>query len=231
MKTFAHLREENGFTLMELMVASVVTMIVLGSAVALTSQIQTGYRRQLEDSAGEQEARYAMEWIARYLRGAGNNPFGVTESDCPGVDTTFEGIIVDPNGDGVHDDITLQSDSNPPDKKVGGEAPACDQINEHVTISFCSQGNFEDDLCGAPNTITFLDNAVGDDATTRTDNVIDGLEFRYLNSDHEVMVAPIVQVNIFYVQTRITIRSRTIDAASGTPNTRELTREVRVRNR
>ena len=59
--------------------AMVCTIIVLGGAVALTSQIQNGYRRQLEDSAGEQEARYALEWIGRYLRSVGNNPFNVDE--------------------------------------------------------------------------------------------------------------------------------------------------------
>jgi type II secretory pathway pseudopilin PulG len=231
MKTISRLRDENGFTLVELLVASVCTIIVLGSAVALTSQIQVGYRRQLEDSAAEQEARYAMEWIGRYLRGAGNNPHKVTESDCPAEDTQFDGIIIDPNGDGVDDDITLQSDSNPADKKVGGEAPACDQTNEHVTISYCSQAQFDANQCNGANTIEFLDNAVGDDASTRTDNVIGGLQFLYLDSNHQPMVAPITQANIFYVQVQITIRTRTLEAASGLPNTRVLTREVRVRGR
>jgi type II secretory pathway pseudopilin PulG len=221
MKTTSHRRNENGFTLVELLVASVCTMIVLGSAVALTSQIGAGYRRQLENSAGEQEARYAMEWINRYLRGAGNNPLGVLSSDCPAVDTDFVGIIDDPNDDGVNDDITLQSDSNPPDKRVGGEPPDCDQTNEHVTISFDA----------ANNTIVFLDNAVGEDATTRTDNVIGGLEFRYLGSDHEEMTAPINAANIFYVQTRITIRTRTVQGESGNPDTRVLVSETRVRGR
>lgn len=212
------IREERGFTLMELMVASVVTMLVVGGAVALTSQIQNGYRRQLEDSAGEQEARYALEWIGRYLRGAGNNPFSVTKSDCPGANTDFFGVIIDPNGDGVNNDITLQMDSNPPDGKVGGETPACDQANEHVTISF------DEDT----NTIEFLDEAVGAAATTRTDNVIDDLQFVYLDSAR----APTnVQANVFYVQVQITIRTRTINAAAGTPDTRTLQSEIRVRDR
>lgn len=212
------LREERGFTLMELLVASVVTMLVVGGAVALTSQIQVGYRRQLEDSAGEQEARYALEWIGRYLRGAGNNPFSVTKSDCPGANTDFFGVIIDPNGDGVNDDITLQMDSNPPDGKVGGESPACDQANEHVTISF------DEDT----NTIEFLDEAVGASATTRTDNVIDNLEFVYLDS---ARVPTNVQANVFYVQVQITIRTRTVNASAGTPDTRTLQSEIRVRDR
>lgn len=212
------LREERGFTLMELLVASVVSLLVVGGAVVLTSQIQTGYRRQIEDSAGEQEARYALEWIGRYLRGAGNNPFSVTKSDCPGANTDFFGVIIDPNGDGVNDDITLQMDSNPPDGKVGGVSPACDQANEHVTISF------DEDT----NTIEFLDEAVGAAATTRTDNVIDGLEFIYLDSDR---VVTNVQANVFYVQVQITIRTRTINAATGEPETRMLQSEIRVRDR
>jgi Tfp pilus assembly protein PilW len=218
MTTLSHARQENGFTLIELMVASVCTMIVLGSAVALTSQIQEGYRRQLEDSAGEQEARYALEWIARYLRGAGNNPFKVTESDCPADDTTFYGLIMDPNADDVNDDIIIQSDSNPPDGKIGGDKPDCDQPNEHVKISFDAD----------THTIEFLDNAVGANATTRTDAVIDNLEFVYLDSARAVTT---VQADVFYVQVRITIRTRTAKAVSGTPDTRMLTREVRVRGR
>jgi prepilin-type N-terminal cleavage/methylation domain-containing protein len=213
-----HLRSERGFTLIELMVAMVCTTIVLGGAVALTSQVQTGYRRQLEDSAGEQEARYAMEWIGRYLRGAGNNPFNVTSSNCPGANTTFYGVIMDPNGDDVNDDITLQSDSNPPDGLIGGSTGNCNQANEHVTISFDATNH----------TIVFLDEAVGASATTRTDNVIGGLQFVYLDSSRAVTT---VQADVFYVQTQITIRTRTMNGPTGQPSTRTLTSEIRVRNR
>lgn len=222
------LRQERGFTLMELLIGSVVSLLVVGGAVAITGQIQTGYRRQLEDSAGEQEARYALEWIGRYLRGAGNNPFSVTKSDCPGANTDFFGVIIDPNGDGENKDITLQMDSNPPDGLIGGASPACDQANEHVTISFCSQAAFDDELCESPNTIEFLDEAVGADATTRTDNVISDLEFVYLDS---ARVVTNVQANVYYVQVHITIRTRTVDASTGGPSTRELQSEIRVRER
>jgi Tfp pilus assembly protein PilW len=216
--TISDLRRENGFTLMELLVASVCTMIVLGSAVSLTSQIQTGYRRQLEDSAGEQEARYALEWIGRYLRGAGNNPFNVTVSQCPGANTNFYGIIMDPNADGVNNDITIQSDANPPDGLIGGASGSCNQANEHVTISFDNTNK----------TIIFLDEAVGANATTRTDNVINNLTFTYLDSARAVTT---VQANVFYVQTAIQIRTRTMNGPSGAPSTRTLSSEIRVRGR
>jgi PIN domain nuclease of toxin-antitoxin system len=40
-----------------------------------------------------------------------------------------------------------------------------------------------------------------------------------------------VSANVVYIQTRITIRTRTIDAVTGDPVTRVLASEVRVRGR
>lgn len=211
------LKDQRGFTLVELLVASVCTIIVLGGAVSLTSQIQSGYRRQLEDSVGEQEARYALEWIGRYLRSVGNNPFNAAASNCPAAGTLFVGLI--PNT--TTGALTLQSDSNPPDGLIGGASGACNQTNEHVTIS----------LNTAENEIQFLDQAVGTTATTRTDSVIQGLQFVYKNSTGGAWDPATSASNIFYVQTNITIRTRTINAVSGTPATRTLSSEIRVRGR
>lgn len=215
--TFTHLKDQRGFTLMELLVASVCTIIVLGGAVALTSQIQTGYRRQIEDSVGEQEARYALEWIGRYLRSVGNNPFNATTSSCPAVGTTFVGLI--PNT--TTGSLTLQSDSNPPDGLIGGSLGLCNQTNEHVTIS----------LNTTLDEIQFLDQAVGTTATTRTDAVIENLQFAYLDANRVAWNPLTSPSNIFFVQTIITIRTRTVNATSGTPNTRTLSSEIRVRGR
>lgn len=211
------LKDQRGFTLMELLVASICTIIVLGGAVALTAQIQSGYRRQMEDSVGEQEARYALEWIGRYLRSVGNNPFNATTSSCPAAGTAFVGLI--PNT--TTGALTLQSDSNPPDGLIGGASGACTQTNEHVTISHSP----------TLDEIQFLDQAVGTTATTRTDAVIDGLQFVYLDSDRAVWNSATSAANIFYVQTIITIRTRTVNALSGAPNTRTLSSEIRVRGR
>jgi prepilin-type N-terminal cleavage/methylation domain-containing protein len=211
------LKTQRGFTLVELLVAMVCTTIVLGGAVALTAQIQSGYRKQLEDSVGEQEARYALEWIGRYLRSVGNNPFNATTSACPSAGTAFVGLI--PNT--TTGALTLQSDTNPPDGLIGGASGACNQTNEHVTIS----------LNSTLHEIQFLDQAVGTTATTRTDAVIDNLQFVYLDSNRATWNSATSASNIFYVQTVITIRSRTVNAVSGAPNTRTLTSEIRVRGR
>src|SRR5215213_2361290 len=160
--TVAHLRRENGFTLMELLVAATLTVVVLGGSVALTSQIQNGYRKQIEDSAGEQEARYALEWIGRSLRTVGNNPHNIPQdnaalyvSACPPAGV-FTPLVISATS------ITLQSDNNPPDGRIGGPAGTCTQSGENVTISYDA----------AQSAITFNDLAVGTGATVRTDAVI-----------------------------------------------------------
>ena len=225
------LRDERGFTLMELMVASVVTVIVLGGAVALTSQVQNGYRRQLEDSAAEQEGRYALDWIGRYIRGAANDPWSKAvnpgTTDCPAPGTAIAGIQFDPVDDvatpNPDDSIRLMTDANPPDALFGGAAGACTQSGEDVTIS----------LDAATDTIQFLDNNTGDAVSTRTDTVIEDLQFLYRDSSHNLLdsAVPANQALVFYVETRITIRTRTIDASTGEAATRQLSSEVRVRSR
>jgi len=212
-------KDQRGFTLAELLVAMMCTIIVLGGAVALTAQIQNGYRRQLEDSVGEQEARYALEWIGRYLRSVGNNPFNAIPQ-CPTAATTFEALT--PNV--TTGALTLRSDSNPPDGLIGGALGACVEQNENVTIS----------LNPTLHEIQFIDQGAGGTTnTTRTDAVIDGLDFSYLDIDHNPMTAADAAAtpgNIYYVQTVITLRTRTGNTSTGT-TTRTVSSEIRVRAR
>lgn len=217
-------RNDRGFTLVELLVATVTMTVILGAAVALTSQVQNGYRRQLEDSAAEQEARYALEWIGRYVRGAANNPTGATESQCPAPNTNFVPVQFDPDGDNLDNDVRLMTDANPPDGLIGGPDAGgdCTQGNEDVTIS----------LDAAANTITFLDNNTGGAVSTRTDTVIENLEFIFRNSAHAVLDTSVANpANVVYIETRITIRTRTVDASTGDPITRTLSQEVKIRSR
>ena len=193
-------------------------MLVLGGAVVLTSQVQNGYRRQIEASAGEQEGRYALEWIGKLIRGADNNPFSVVSTNCPVAATAYAAIRFDPNGDSVDNDIRLQTDSNPPDGQVGGATGLCNQANEDVTIS----------RDAANNAILFFDNNLGVPASIRTDAVIQDLRFVYRDAARAVTTVP---ANVRYVEIRITVRSRTLDPATGAPVTRMLSSEIRVRSR
>ena len=221
MKIFSN---ERGFTLAEILIASVVTMLILGGAVAVTSQVQMSYRRQIEDSAAEQEGRYALEWVSRLIRSAGNNPYSLPtvpggKSPCPVANTTYSWLVIDPNGDGVNDDIRIQTDSNPPDGYLGGAATGqCNQPNEDVTVSYDP----------ATLSVTFLDNNLGGTATIRTDAVIANLRFIYRDAAHAVTANA---ANVIYVETQVTVRTRTVEALTGLPVTRQLTQEVRIRGR
>lgn len=219
------LRSDRGFTLIELLVATMTMVVVLGAAVALTQQVQNGYRRQLEDSAAEQEGRYALDWIGRYLRSAANNPYARVTSNCPAVNTAIAGIVFDPDNDNIDDDVRIMTDANPPDGLFGGVGGAgtCTQANEDVTIS-------HDD--GA-NTVVFLDNNTGGAVSTRTDTVIEQLRFVFRDSNRAVVdtLNQANAANVVWVETQIRIRTRTIDVASGNPLSRWIKLEVRVRSR
>ena len=132
-------------------------------------------------------------------------------------------IQFDPDDDDIDNDIRIMTDANPPDGLIGGPAGVCDQSGEDVTISIDSD----------ENTVTFLDNNTGAAVETRTDTVIEDLQFVFRDSDHVDVDSSDDDeaVNVVYVETRITIRSRTIDPASGAPATRTLSQEVKIRSR
>jgi len=229
------LHGERGFTMIELLVASATMVIVLGGSVAITSQVQEGYRRQLEDSAAEQEARYALDWIGKYIRAADNNPFGAgPTTPCPAATApnNIAAIQFDPNIDGEDNDVRLMTDANPPDGMFGGPGGAggCLQAGEDVTIRM---GDPDANPGENSDTIVFLDNNTGGAVQTRTDTIIENLEFVFRNAARQVIDTSVAanQANVFYIETRITIRTRTINATTGQPETRTLSSEVKVRSR
>ena len=230
------LRNERGFTLAELLVATMITTVVLGGAVMMTSQVQQSFRRQIEDSAGEQEGRYAIDWVSRLIRAAATNTYGLPLMDdndtpddtlddtaippeCAGADVGYAWLVMNPDGVNGNDDIRIQTDSNPPDGILGGQdATGCNQPFEDVTISYDAD----------TSSITFLDNNLGEGEQVRTDAVIDGLQFVFKNSKHQTEADA---DKVVYIETQVTVRTRTINPFTMLPETRLLTQEVRLRGR
>ena len=207
-----------GFTLTELLVALAISIMVVGSATLLAGQMQMSYRRQLEASTAQQEGRYAVEWIERYIRAAGNNPYRVTTSACPAAGTSFQPIRIDPNANGVSDDIRLQMDGSPADGLIGGPLGACTETNEDVTIA----------LDSANRVITLRDNNVGNVSVPRSDTIVSNLRFVYRDPLHAVTTNP---NNIAFVETTVTVQSRLNDLNTGQRITYPIRSEVRVRVR
>ena len=155
-----NLNGDGGFTLIEFLIAMAITTVVLGATVALAASIQQAYTADLDDVAVEQEVRYALDWVARYVRSAGSNPYSCA---------VFQPIWLDPNGNGADDDVRVQADINPPD----GD---CTDSGEDVTIA----------LDPVARVIT-LDTGAG--AVAMTDPIITNLQFTYLNDAHNPTAA------------------------------------------
>ena len=199
-------RHEDGYTLIEFMIAAAITAAVLGSTIMLATQIQEAYGTQLDDAAVEQEARYALEWIARDLRSAGNDRYLVIAPE--------QEVWIDPNGGGDADDsIRVQADINPTDGDIADE-------RENVTIAF--------DPVNSVITRQDSNSPVDATAVAMTEPIITDLSFTLLDSSR---AATATSSRVAYVQVQVTAQSRGRNASTGDFTTSTLPTEVRLRTR
>jgi prepilin-type N-terminal cleavage/methylation domain-containing protein len=215
---------ERGFTLVELLVATVVTLLVLAGTVTLTSQVQSGYNYELEQAAAEQEGRYALDWITRLLRQAGTNGYGIRSvGGCLplGLPTgaAFIPVIRDPNGTGTDNNIRILADVNPPNKLIGGPAPGnCTELGEDLTVAHQP----------AARTITLRDNNAAAGPIAQTDAVVTNLRFVYLNA---ARVATTDMRQVAWVRVEVTTQARIRHGPTGQQPIYRLASEVRLRPR
>ena len=207
-----------GFSTAELLVAMAITVTTMGTSLAITEQVSRGYTTQLDNALTQEEARFALDWVASALRTAGANPYAVVTTNCPGAAFNFQAVRLDPNGNGVMDDLRLQADVNPPNGLVGGVGGVCDEAGEDVTIG----------LDPATKTITLLDNNLGGLPTPMTDGVITGLQFSYLDANR---VATNAAAAAAFVRVSVTAEAPGANRARGARDTVTLTSEVRIRVR
>jgi len=194
---------EKGFTLVEFMIAALVMSFVLGGTVMLATQLQQSYSTQLEDAALEQEARYALDWIARDLRQATSDPYHEIDSD--------QELFIDPNaGTDLDDSIRIQADINPPDGVL-------DDDGEDITIEF-----------DAVNGVITREDTIASTTEDMTDGIFTDLQFTFLDSSGTATTAP---DNVAYVRVQVTAQSRAWNSNRGERPSFTLAKEVRVRTR
>lgn len=215
---FTRASDSRGFTLAELLVSMAVGSLVIGSAMLLTGQMQKSYGSQIDGAAVQQEARYAMDWISRALLSAGSNPARITVADCPAAGTPFRSIRRDPNADGVHNDVRIHADINPPNGLLGGLAAACIETGEIITIGH--------DV--ATRTITRQDHSVDAAAVAMSDTVITQLLFQYFSANG---AAAATDDAVSMVRVTITARTPAVDAYTNQPVTFTTSTDVRMRSR
>ncbi len=214
----ARVQDQSGFSLIELLIAAFITTTVVGSAAMLASRVQTAYSSELDDAAVQQEARFALDWIARTLAPAGSNPYNIGTSACPSAGTAFAAIRLDPDGDGIHDDVRVQADVNPPNGLLVGLGGACNESGEDITI-----GHDPVNLV-----VTRRDRATDAAPVAVSDRVFTQLQFTYLTVNRVVTTTP---ASIAYVQVALTGRSRSPNPYTGQPATFTYQSEVRIRAR
>ena len=199
----ARLSSDQGFTLVEFMIAALIMSFVLGSTVMLAMQMQQAYSSQLDNAALEQEARYALDWIARDLRSATSDGYYQLTGD-----TT---LSIDPNGGGDPDDsIGILADISPPDGLI-------DDNGEDITI----------ELDPVTRSITRYD-AVADETEEMTDGIFTDLRFTFLDSTRTVTADA---DDVSYVVVQVTAESRAWDNNLGERPQATLSTEVHLRTR
>jgi Tfp pilus assembly protein PilW len=213
------MRDERGFTLVEMMIAAALTMVVVGAAVALATAVQNSYAYEVDDAAVQQEARFALDWISRTIAEGGSNPYDIggavpAADSCTAEEPGFE---FDPDGDGQNDDLRVLSDSTVPNGLLGGDDMDCDEDSEDVTIAHADD-----------NTITRTDPTLnGGAAEAMTDNVVTDLTFTYLDSSRTVTTD---EDTLAYVQISLTVTSKTRNVYTNQNTSYTYTSEVRVRS-
>ena len=197
--------DQQGFTLVEFMVAAFIMSIVLGGTIMLAAQMEHSYSTRIDGAVVEQEARYALDWIARDIRSAGSDPYGIVADD--------QEVWLDPNAGVQPDDsIRIQSDINVPDGML-------DDDGENVTIA----------LDPANRVITRTDaNADDTSAQPMTDTIFTALRFSFLNAGRVITTNPKL---VAYVRVEVSAQSREPDPNTGQFATATLATAVRLRTR
>jgi Tfp pilus assembly protein PilW len=210
---------EDGFTLVELLIAASLSLVIVGTAIAIAADVQRAHGHALEDASAQQEARYALDWIARAIATAGNNAYGINPAaapTCGGV--PLAALYPDPNGDGMHDDLRVLADINPPNGVLVGDGSTCDESGEDVTIA----------IDRTDRVITRRDRAADTGALPATDTVFADLRFTYFTADRTETTAA---GEIAIVRVAVTAQSRARHPITGAFTRFTYQRAIRLRSR
>jgi prepilin-type N-terminal cleavage/methylation domain-containing protein len=101
-------RNRPGFSIMEMMVATAIFTIVMGSLMSVVIDLQRRFVDQRERVRAQESLRVAQMTLAPLMRSAGADPKG----------TALTGMEVDPDNNGIFDDIRIKTDFNPIDGDV-----------------------------------------------------------------------------------------------------------------
>ncbi len=116
-------RNRAGFSLIEFMMASLIMLVITGAVFELLARAQRSANSQADMQEAMDNARIAMDIVARHVRNAANDPFHAG----------FEGITIVSNTEvRLRSDLTGSAGTGNPD--MGDADGDTDDANEIVTI-------------------------------------------------------------------------------------------------
>jgi prepilin-type N-terminal cleavage/methylation domain-containing protein len=98
--------ESRGFSLIEMLMVTVILGIVMGLVTQILGSIQLTYREQQQIITAQDNARATLDFMTRLIRMAGNNPNNIAN---------LQAIHPDPDGNNQLDSIRVRADWNPAD--------------------------------------------------------------------------------------------------------------------
>lgn len=106
-------KRNSGFTLIELMLAMVISLFLIGGMVLLQSSAKTSSMESQRLSRVQENIRFNSDFLVREMRNAGFRDqlsLTIAEFDEIGGKAPSEGFAVlnDPDGDGIYDEVTLK---------------------------------------------------------------------------------------------------------------------------
>jgi len=120
---------EQGFTLAEFMVSTLILLIIAGSVFSLMGRTQRTASYQTEVQAVLENTRIAMETVQRIIQQAGNDP----------LDADFQGVTITSDREvNIRSDFTGSAGPGSPDQ--GDSDGDTDDSGENVTIRY-NEGN------------------------------------------------------------------------------------------
>ncbi len=140
---------QSGYSLVELLVSTAVTLVVVGAAGLLATSTERVASVVEREHGALLDAQFTLDWLVRTLEQAGSRAYGTPARACGGAGeafsavpssaVSFSAVQVDPDGNGVDDDVRVRMDVNPPNGWLGGRPGACDESGEDVAIGFDRQ--------------------------------------------------------------------------------------------
>ena len=127
---------ESGYSLVELLVSTAVTLVVAGAAGLLATSTERIASVVEREHGALMDAQFTLDWMVRTLEQAGSHAYGTPAQACGGGGESFSAILIDPDGNDVDDDVRVRMDVNPPNGWLSGRPGLCDESGEDVAIGF-----------------------------------------------------------------------------------------------